>query len=216
MRERKAHNTSTSINNEGFGGGDIEYVSDFMRSYDSHNLNGAEARDPFQDLKRAKALKAHLQKSQIDLGSGFGGAKLMWITDKQAGQMKVDQALASGEFKGRNPGDDKKKAIALKKYVQERRRAYATLGWSAPPPGRCSRGDAHVETRTHLLALTLPRLVPIKLPLFRCKRAASSGISLARCKQCAKDRAARNACRTGSNSSIRACRTTGSDAQFAR
>jgi hypothetical protein len=30
----------------------------------------------------------------------------------------VDIALASGEFKGRNPLDDKRKAQALKKYLQ--------------------------------------------------------------------------------------------------
>jgi hypothetical protein len=118
MAARKKHNTTTSINNEGFGGGDIEYISDFMRSYSSKNLEGAEMRDPFQDLKRAKQLKKQLQKSQIDLGSGFGGGDRKWITDKQAGALKVERALASGEFAGRNPADDKKKAQALKKYLQ--------------------------------------------------------------------------------------------------
>jgi len=95
-----------------------DWLTDFQYSFDPSNLDGNTPRDPFQDLKRAKQLKATLQKSQIDLGSGFGGADRKWITEKQAGQIKVDEALASGEFAGRDPAQDKKKAIALKKYLQ--------------------------------------------------------------------------------------------------
>jgi hypothetical protein len=137
MRARKKHNTSTSINNEGFGGGQIEYVSDFMRSFNVDDINKGEKRDPFQDLKRAKALKKQLQKSQIDLGSGFGGGDREWITDKQAGQLKVDTALSSGEFKGRNPMDDKRKAQALKKYEPRARRAPRRRCCVGPRPRRC-------------------------------------------------------------------------------
>jgi hypothetical protein len=95
-----------------------DWRTDFQYSFDAAELEKGEKRDPFQDLKKAKQLKKQLQKSQIDLGSGFGGGDRKWITDKQAGQQKVDMALASGEFKGRNPLDDKRKAQALKKYLQ--------------------------------------------------------------------------------------------------
>jgi hypothetical protein len=102
MYERKMANNTTSINFDGFGENKIEYVSDMMRSFVPRDqFEGFERRDPFQDLKRAKQLKQMLQKSNIDLGSGFGGNDAAWITDNQASSKKVLEAVALDERKVR-------------------------------------------------------------------------------------------------------------------
>ena len=114
--DRKMANNTTTISFDGFGDNKIEYVSDMMRSYKT--VNAKERRDPFQDLKKARQLKVQLQKSNIDLGSGFGGNNTAWITDKQAGWKKVEDAKKQEGFAGRNPAKDREHAKALKKYLQ--------------------------------------------------------------------------------------------------
>ena len=119
MYDRKMANNTTSINFDGFGENKIEYVSDMMRCYiDRSGTKGYERRDPFADSKKAKQLKQKLQKSNIDLGTGFGGHNTAWITDKQAGWAKVEKAKRSEGFAGRNPGQDWLNAQKLKKYLQ--------------------------------------------------------------------------------------------------
>jgi len=59
MRERKMANNTTSIH----WTDKVEYTTDMMRSF--ADAGKGTPRDPFQDLKRAKALKKQLQKSQI-------------------------------------------------------------------------------------------------------------------------------------------------------
>ena len=81
-------------------------------------MEGYERRDPFADSKKAKQLKQKLQKSNIDLGSGFGGNDAAWITDKQAGWAKVEHAKMQAGFAGRDPGQDWLNAQKLKKYLQ--------------------------------------------------------------------------------------------------
>ena len=56
MYDRKMANNTTSISFDGFGENKIEYVSDMMRSY--AGAEKMERRDPFQDLKRAKQVRA--------------------------------------------------------------------------------------------------------------------------------------------------------------
>mmetsp|Transcript_18115 Transcript_18115/g.33651 ORF Transcript_18115/g.33651 Transcript_18115/m.33651 type:complete len:330 (-) Transcript_18115:23-1012(-) len=122
MYERKMANNTTSINFDGFGENKIEYVSDMMRSFVPRDqFEGFERRDPFQDLKRAKQLKQMLQKSNIDLGSGFGGNDAAWITDNQASSKKVLEAVALDErkFGKRDPFKDIKRARALKQQLQK-------------------------------------------------------------------------------------------------
>ncbi|GMH48322.1 hypothetical protein TrRE_jg7632 [Triparma retinervis] len=119
MYDRKMANNTTSINFDGFGENKIEYVSDMMRCYvDRTGMEGYERRDPFADSKKAKQLKQKLQKSNIDLGSGFGGNDAAWITDKQAGWAKVEHAKMQAGFAGRDPGQDWLNAQKLKKYLQ--------------------------------------------------------------------------------------------------
>ncbi|GMI17523.1 hypothetical protein TrLO_g13112 [Triparma laevis f. longispina] len=122
MYDRKMANNTTSINFDGFGENKIEYVSDMMRSFVSRDkFEGYERRDPFQDLKRAKQLKQMLQKSNIDLGSGFGGNDSAWITDNQASSKKVRDAVKVEEekFGKRDPFVDIKRARALKQQLQK-------------------------------------------------------------------------------------------------
>jgi len=77
-------------------------------------------RDPFQDVKRAKQLKQQLQKSTLDLGTGFGGDKDVWTTDNRAWDERVALAVSQENGgKGRDPRDDKRKAFSLKQALQK-------------------------------------------------------------------------------------------------
>ena len=119
MYDRKMANNTTSISFDGFDDNKIEYVSDMMRSY--AGADTMERRDPFADLRRAKQLKQQLQKSNVDLGSGFGGNPVAWITDKQAGWKKVEDAKVTEGAGGglRDPFADLKKAKQLKQQLQK-------------------------------------------------------------------------------------------------
>ena len=129
-------NNTTSISFDGFGENKIEYVSDMMRSF--AGAEKMERRDPFADIKKAKQLKQQLQASNVDLGSGFGGNNDAWITDKQAGWKKVEDAKVLEGNKGRNPAADKERAKALKKYLQ---RTTLSLGHVGSIPTKEWRTD---------------------------------------------------------------------------
>ena len=85
-------------------------------------------RDPFADIKKAKSLKQALQKSQVDLGSGFGGSDTAWVTDMTANWAKVEAAKSDPKNAGNNPVADKQRAKELKKHLQ---RTTLQLGFDA-------------------------------------------------------------------------------------